>query len=213
MLKRFLDRLEQSLGGGGNSPGKGNTFRWLIVIGCFGVALMILSSFFSVRQEAVPPQEEASDEKSQDSSVPAWKKDRGDKMSIEEYEDMYESQLSEVLASIVGVEDVSVMVNLESSAESVYVKDQKQSEQATDEQDKQGGTRKIEEETTDEKVVLRRKGDGEEPIVVKKVKPQIRGVLVVAKGAEDLQVKAAMIESIQRLLDVPVHRISVMPRG
>src|SRR5699024_3373525 len=136
-----------------------------------------------------------------------------DKMSIEEYEDMYESQLSEVLASIVGVEDVSVMVNLESSAESVYVKDQKQSEQATDEQDKQGGTRKIEEETTDEKVVLRRKGDGEEPIVVKKVKPHIRGVLVVAKGAEDLQVKAAMIESIQRLLDVPVHRISVMPRG
>lgn len=60
---------------------------------------------------------------------------------------------------------------------------------------------------------MRRNGDGEQPIVLKKLKPQVRGVLVVAKGAENLKVKAAMIEAIQRVLDVPMHRISVMPKG
>ncbi|MFS8513242.1 MAG: stage III sporulation protein AG, partial [Planifilum fulgidum] len=41
----------------------------------------------------------------------------------------------------------------------------------------------------------------------------VRGVLIVAEGAEDLKRKALIIEAVQRVLDVPVHRISVMPRG
>lgn len=210
MLKQLLDRMEQSLSGGGGSGKRVSAFRWLIVVGCLGVALMILSSFFSVQEEAVPPDVESPIKK--DEEAPAWK-EKGENATMKDYEAIYEARLNEVLSKIVGVGDVAVMVNLDSSEETVVEKDIRRSDQVTDEQDQKGGTRKSNQENTDEKVVLRRNGDGEQPIVRKKVKPEVRGVLVVAKGAENLKVKAAMIEAIQRVLDVPVHRISVMPKG
>ncbi|WP_169713542.1 stage III sporulation protein AG [Paludifilum halophilum] len=212
MFKRLFDRIEQSIGGGEEGAKKVNTFRWLIVLGCLGVALMILSSFFSVHEETLPP--ESSGEKNEDeAATPAWKKKNSDSMTMKDYEAMYESELSEVLGKVVGVNDVSVMVNLDSSEKNVLEKNTRHSDQVTDETDQKGGSRKIREETRDEKVVLQRNGNGDQPIVVKKIKPQVRGVLIVAEGAENLKVKAAMIEAVQRVLDVPVHRISVMPKG
>ncbi|GGA39746.1 stage III sporulation protein AG [Kroppenstedtia guangzhouensis] len=209
MLKQLLDRVEKSLGDGGDGSKRVNAFRWLIIVGCFGVALMILSSFFSVHEEVGLP-ETQNQVKKEESAV--WNK-KDENMTIKDYESLYEARLTEVLSKIVGVDDVEVMVNLDSSEETVVEKDIRRSNQVTDEQDQKGGTRKSNQENSDEKVVLQRKGDGEQPIVLKKLKPQVRGVLVVAKGAENLKVKAAMIEAIQRVLDVPMHRISVMPKG
>jgi stage III sporulation protein AG len=48
--------------------------------------------------------------------------------------------------------------------------------------------------------------------VVEYQKPAIRGVLVVAKGAENIQVKKWIIEAVTRSLDVPSHRVAVMPK-
>ena len=52
MLKRLMTQIERKLeekGEGG--AGKVNTFRWLILLGCGGAALMILSSFFPLVQK------------------------------------------------------------------------------------------------------------------------------------------------------------------
>ena len=51
MFKGMFDRLEKMWGGGEQGAKRVNTFRWLILIGCLGAALMILSSFFSVERE------------------------------------------------------------------------------------------------------------------------------------------------------------------
>lgn len=212
MLKRLLDRVEQSLGGGEQGTKKVGAFRWLIIIGCLGVALMILSSFFSVHDD-VMPQELPSVKKQDEEAEATWKGKKDESMTMKDYESMYASELSEVLDKVVGVDDVSVVVNLESSEEEVVEKDVRTNEQVTAEEDPKGGTRRIQENSKDEKVVLQRGENGDVPIVVKKMKPRVRGVLVVAKGAENLQVKAAIIEAIQRVLDVPVHRISVLPKG
>jgi stage III sporulation protein AG len=56
-------------------------------------------------------------------------------------------------------------------------------------------------------------GDGQKPVVIKQLKPKVRGVLIVARGVENLRIKAAVIEAIQRTLEVPAHRISVLPKG
>lgn len=209
MLKRLMTQIERKLeekGEGG--AGKVNTFRWLILLGCGGAALMILSSFFSIGS-GVPTMDPPEGEK--EAVAPGWGK--GEPQGIEEQEKMYESQLSDVLSKVVGVGEVSVMVTLESTAEEVVEKDRRETEQVTSENDQRGGTRKIDEKTKDEKVVLHRSDGGEGPIVIKKLKPRVRGVLVVAEGAENMQVKAIIIESVQRALDVPVHRISVQPKG
>jgi len=209
VFKGLFDRLEKMWGGGEQGAKRVNTFRWLILIGCLGAALMILSSFFSVNGKC---RGDSSSADLKGDSVPAAAFGNKD-MTMQDYEEMYESQLRDVLGKIVGVENVSVMVNLESSEETVVEKDRRETEQVTEESDKKGGTRKINEHTVEDKVVLYRTDEGEKPIVVKRIKPRVRGVLIVAEGAEDLKRKALIIEAVQRVLDVPVHRISVMPRG
>ena len=52
----------------------------------------------------------------------------------------------------------------------------------------------------------------EGPIISETKKPSVRGVLVVAKGAENIQIKKWIIEAVTRSLDVPSHRVSVMPK-
>ncbi|MNW16560.1 hypothetical protein D3C71_2154450 [compost metagenome] len=52
----------------------------------------------------------------------------------------------------------------------------------------------------------------EVPLVVKTTKPKIRGVVVVAKGAENPTVKLLIADAVERGLEVPAHRISVVPR-
>ena len=78
--------------------------------------------------------------------------------------------------------------------------------------DQQGGERKVLDQSEEEQLVIIREGDKEVPIVLETKKPQVRGVLVVAKGAENVQIEKRIIESVTKLLDVPSHRVSVMPR-
>lgn len=44
------------------------------------------------------------------------------------------------------------------------------------------------------------------------MKPRVRGVLVVAKGADNIQVKAWITEAVQKVLDVPAYKISILPK-
>ncbi|SFS93251.1 stage III sporulation protein AG [Marininema halotolerans] len=213
MIKRLVDRIEAVLGGGEKGEGRVNTFRWLILIGCVGLGIMIVSSFFADHQQGFPTTGLPTKDKKEEVSSTQWGKNSAE-ISMKDYESMYESELSDMLANVVGVQEVTVMVNLDSSEEEVYQRDRRSQEQLTKETDTRGGNRQIRQSDQDEKVVLQRKDDGEQvPIVVKKIKPYVRGVLIVAKGAENLQVKAAIIEAVQRVLDVPVHRISVLPKG
>lgn len=204
MFKWLLEQLEGT-GGKGNS--RIQPFRWLILLGCLGAGLMILSSFFSVQDQVVPPD---SARQLQPAAQTSARKST-DKMTIQDYEAEYEAQLSQTLSKIVGVEDVTVMINMDSTEEDVLAKDTQSQQQTTVENDGKGGTRKIEEQSVDNKVVM--EGNGNQPIVVKRLKPRVQGVLIVAKGAENLQVKAAIIEAVQRVLDVPIHKIAVLPKG
>lgn len=54
--------------------------------------------------------------------------------------------------------------------------------------------------------------DGKTPIVTKRIKPKVRGVVVVAKGAENAVVKSLIVDAVEKGLNVPAYRISVVPR-
>ncbi|SIB32256.1 stage III sporulation protein AG [Mycobacteroides abscessus subsp. abscessus] len=70
----------------------------------------------------------------------------------------------------------------------------------------------MEDLSKEDQLVIIRDGEKEVPIVVETKKPVIRGVLVVAKGADNIQVKKWIIEAVTRSLDVPSHRVAVMPK-
>ena len=104
------------------------------------------------------------------------------------------------------------MVNVDSTNVNVYEKDLIIRNSKTDETDRNGGMRKVEDETKETKLVYVRQGDQEVPVLVQTKKPEVRGVFIIAKGVENATVKKWIVESVSKVLDVPTYRISVMPK-
>lgn len=190
-----------------------NYQKYFLVILAIGIAFMLISNLFqtgsSGNKEAPVLGSVNSEEK--DAAVFGQKKVEGSG-EMADYEATYENQLKETLEHIVGVEDVTVMINLDATETKILEKNTVVQSQQTDEVDREGGKRKVEDMSRDEQVVIVRNGEQETPIVLKTKKPEIRGVLVVAKGAENLKVKQMVIEAVTRVLDVPNHRVSVLPK-
>lgn len=185
-------------------------FQFIIILVILGIAFMLISNFFSkdhASQTAVP----TSSIKQEDQQVFGNKADEKTK-TIKEYESQYENQLKEALETIAGVEDVTVMVNVDGTALKVLEKNVTTKSQTTNETDREGGKRKVDDESRTEEVVIIEDGEQKKPIVLTTKKPPVSGVLVVAKGAENIQVKQWIIEAVTRLLDVPSHRVSVLPK-
>ena len=195
-----------------SSEKKNSKFVYVIVLLGAGAAFMLVSNpqtstnpLTEKVSSSVPPAEE------KDAPVFGQKESEHSK-SMVSYEERYETQLKEALESIAGVGDVEVIVNLDATESQVYEKDRVTQNQSTQETDREGGTRKVEDASSDDKLVVIRNGDQEQPVVIKTKKPEIRGVLIVAKGAENIQVKKWIIEAVTRALDVPSHRVAVMPK-
>lgn len=190
-----------------------NYQKYLLVLLAIGIAFMLISNLLQSRpsnEKAAPVLGSVKSEE-KDAAVFGQKKIEGSG-EMADYEASYENQLKEALEHIVGVEDVTVMINLDATETKVLEKNTVVQSQQTDEVDREGGKRKVEDMSRDEQVVIIRNGEQETPIVLKTKKPEIRGVLVVAKGAENLKVKQMVIEAVTRVLDVPNHRVSVLPK-
>ncbi|KAB7709220.1 stage III sporulation protein AG [Bacillus aerolatus] len=132
--------------------------------------------------------------------------------SPEDFETAYEKELTAALEQIAGVSNVTVVVTIEASERKVLEKNTAEKSQQTKEQDKKGGQRTITDQTRNVDLVMIKKDSGEEPVILEVKKPDIRGVLIVAEGVENIQVKKWVIESVTRALNVPSHRVAVMPK-
>ncbi|MBL0388140.1 stage III sporulation protein AG [Tumebacillus sp. ITR2] len=128
------------------------------------------------------------------------------------YEKMYEDRLTEILDDIRGVSDAKVMVTIDSSEEMVYAQDEQENRQTTSEQDKSGGNRTVTTIDKNGKIVMTKVNGADQPVLVKTIKPRVRGVVVVANGAEEVKIQALITEAVQRSLEVPPHKISILPK-
>lgn len=181
--------------------------KYILLLGGLGIALMIVSQFLQSDSTEIPvssPEEDVE-------ATPTFARE-AEKDSMADYEIRYENQLRETLEEIIGVNDVSVSVNLAESEKNIYEKNVRTGNQTTSETDREGGTRKVEDVQDEENVVIVRRGDQEEALVIAKEKPAVAGVLVVAEGVDNVQVRAWVVEAVSRLLDVAPHRVSVLPK-
>ncbi|WP_375295493.1 stage III sporulation protein AG [Paenibacillus doosanensis] len=202
--------MEKWLGGGPNGTKRVKTFRWLLLMGLAGAAFMILNTYITVKDVDPINEGRASP---QPQSQPAFASGSSkERTAFREYEDAYESQLKEILSKIVGVGDVEVLITIDSTEEVAVERNTKESQQVTDEKDQHGATRHVTDVTRSGEVVLYEVSNGKQPLVLKYIKPKIRGVLVVARGAENLTVKKMITEAVERGLDVPANKISILPR-
>ncbi|WP_054941499.1 stage III sporulation protein AG [Paenibacillus ihuae] len=210
-MGNWLKKLEQWAGGGSGSPKRSHTFRWLIILGLLGAAIMLFNSFVNVKKldsedtGREPPVSESSQATLQQG-------DMGSPNSFDGIEQAMEERTKEILEKIVGVGTVDIMVTVDSTEEIVVQRNMNDSQQQSEETDASGGKRHTTQYTRDGEIVTYSQSGDETPIITKRIKPQVRGVLVVAKGAENKVVRGLIEEAIQKGLNVPSYRISVVPR-
>ncbi len=191
---------------------KPSLYMYMLVVLVLGVVFMMGSEFLTNNSKT-----------SSEKAAPVFKEEAQDvetfgrdsskaETTIADYERTFENQIKEALEAIAGVKDVTVVVNVDATEKKVYEKNKVIQKQITDETDREGGKRTVEDSSTDEQIVIVRNGEKEVPIVQVTEKPVVRGVLVVAKGAENITVKKWIVEAVTRTLDIPSHRVAVMPR-
>ena len=205
----LLQWMENKFGGGPGGPKRKNTLLWVVMVGLLGAALMILNAFMNVKELDPINTGRASPPVSKETFVGSSSKENN---SFHEYEQAYGDQLKSILQKIVGVGEVEVLVTIESTEEMTVDKNYNDNQTMTTERDNGGATRNISQVTRSGEVVVSQVSGDQKPLVLKYIKPKIRGVIVVAKGAENLTVKKMIIEAVERGMDVQASKISILPR-
>jgi len=122
------------------------------------------------------------------------------------------SEIENILSQIEGAGRVSIMITYFSGKEIVPAYDSKSTESNTNERDNGGGTKSINQIDSESKMVFEEEGGNKKPIIIKELQPEVKGVIVVAEGAGDVQVRERLCKAVQVLMDVPIHRIQVFQR-
>jgi len=119
-----------------------------------------------------------------------------------------EEKLQETLSGIEGAGCVQVMITYESSAEIVpAISVDTQTSTTTDEGE--GGSSTTKSETTQSEVVTVNGGDGQSALVLKENCPPVKGVIVVAEGADDIGVKLNLLSAVETILKVSPDQVDV----
>lgn len=190
------------------NPSKKTKYR--IIIGLIALLFIIVGNAFTSAPEKQQNTEPMLQENQETKETFSDKNSKA--RSAQELEKSYEKDLETMLDKIKGVSETEVMVNLDSTKVKIYEKNLITGEQITAEMDKNGGSRKIEDHTNETQVVIVRQGEKEVPLLTQTKKPDVRGVFVVAKGVDHATVKQWVVESVSRVLDVPTHKVTVMPK-
>lgn len=122
-------------------------------------------------------------------------------------------ELTRVISAIKGVGDVEVQIYVEEGTSYEYEYNISEDNKITNERDQEGGNREINEDDYEQELVIIQDGAGnEKPVIRREKKPEIRGVLIVAEGAGVSSCKQEIFRAVQGLLDLPAHRINVLPQ-
>lgn len=134
------------------------------------------------------------------------------KQSEEETKSDVEKGLQSILSKIKGAGKVDVMVTFYSGNESILAIDEKTSDNATNEKDKEGGSRTITQSDRENKVIYEEAQGDKKPFIIKQILPKVKGVVIVADGAGDAEIKSSLAKATEALLDVAPHKIQVFQR-
>lgn len=210
-MAKWLQQIEKWLGKEQNGSKRVQSFRWLLLLGLVGFVLILLGSFPSQQEEGEkenkPPEVTTFDQ-----SDPKTTSSQMSTNAFESIEHSFETRVKTILEQIVGVGQVDVLVTVDSTEELIVQRNVKDNQQQTEETDANGGKRHTSQYTRDGQIVTIETANKQTPVVTKRVKPKIRGVIIVAKGTENATVKQMVVDAVEKGLNVPTYRISVVPR-
>jgi stage III sporulation protein AG len=171
----------------------------LVWLGLLGIILLVVGSFyepFTATPKSIIPAETVK-------STPAVNRT---------YEDALESKVGNLLAQIKGAGAVSVSITLERGSKQEHARNTIKETKTIQEKDNTGGIRTTTETKESQQVLLSKENGADRPVMVQEYKPIIKGVLVVAEGAQDSTVKASLTRAIEAGLGIPSYKITVLPQ-
>jgi stage III sporulation protein AG len=182
---------------------KGKFGVWgIVILIILGISLMIVPGMFlDDKNERVVPEERPPE--SMESMRPTGS-------SLISLEEALARQITDILSQVEGVGHISVAVSLAAGQEQDYARNVNNQKAVVEEKDTQGGVRVTTE--TDEQTEYVLVQSRNEPLVLKEKAPEIKGVLVVAEGAKDVEMKIQLSKAVQTLLDLPAHKIMILPK-
>lgn len=120
-----------------------------------------------------------------------------------------EQKLETILSKIEGAGNVEVLITYSQSSELVPVYNESSTVSTTEESDQQGGTRKIEENTTQKEVIYEENSGQKELVTQKIINPKVEGAIILAEGAEDSTVKTNIVQAVEAVTGIATHKIQV----
>ena len=160
-------------------------FNIFILLGVFGVILISLSELPKEKDE-----------------------ETAQAVSADEYRKNMEKELTRLLSSVNGAGQVQVMITLESGEETVYAWQEKTS----DDMQEQDGKSSTQRTTYENQVVMVSAGSEKQALVEKTMQPVVQGVVVVCRGADDIQVVSDITNAVSVALNVPTNRVCVIKK-
>lgn len=151
-----------------------------------------------------------SDEKKENNVKQESQSNEIKQVSTENIKDKTEEKLENILSKISGVGKVRVMITYSVSSSVTPVYDETSKVSNTTENDDSGGTRTITQTENGKQIVYKENSDGsKEPITKNTESPKMEGAIIVAEGAENIDVKTNIIEAVEAATGLATHKIQV----
>ncbi len=140
------------------------------------------------------------------SSFPA-KKDEKEKVP-QTFADSFSSERAQIqkklkntVEKISGVSDVTVLITYENTGVKKAETNVSSAVSSSD------GAKNITEEKS---AVMKKASSVEEPFICEEILPEVRGVMIVARGVGNSGVNVQITEAVSAVLDVPIHKVKVL---
>lgn len=201
-FKKLLEMIRKG-------EGKNKQINNIIIIILMGILLIIAASFFKSNTSSSTF---ANNNKNnnQASASESSSNDSDDSEDIA-YENEQENKLKTLLESIQGVGNTSVMIYFSTGEEQVPAYNENNSSSVINETDNSGGKRTTTQNNSGSSIVLENNGDKTQPFILKKYKPKVTGILIVAEGADNSDVKLNITNAVSEFFDVPIDKVNVCP--
>lgn len=124
-------------------------------------------------------------------------------------DDNIEERLKNILSKIEGVGNVDVLITYSRTSQVVPLYNEDLQESITEETDKEGGTRKINENSTKKDIIYQENNGEKTPITQSIVSPKIEGAVITAEGASNASVKSNIISAVEAVTGIGSHKIQV----
>lgn len=139
--------------------------------------------------------------KSNESKLQTTNSNAYEYISTVNYCSQLETKLEKVLSQIKGAGQVSVMVSVDGSPELIY---------ALDSDTKVSNTSNGSTTTSSSTPIIIQTNGSSNPLILSESLPEVKGVIVVSSGANDIAIKLDILNAISTLLDISTEKISVL---